>query len=238
VRHFARGRLDLLGRDAQPRTAQACVGNDVEGRVARALERTLRRDDARCRAREEQAPDFAYRGGGPVNAAARSGVEGLFQELFGDDLDAALSSGPAERRAARCQDGVARGAAGLFEAVAREAFEARRRALRGRGHLSPAPSADALEEALAGELARDPGGRIRRAGARLERAVWRACPTEVGPLGPLFPGACASADDVLELEACAEVAARCRACRTVSDMDGLALDCDGFDDGVPDLSCP
>jgi hypothetical protein len=238
VRHFARGRVDLLGRGGQPRTAQACVGNDVEGRVARALERTLRRDDERCRARAAQAPDFAYRGAGPVNAAARSGVQALVEDLFGAELDAALASEQAARAASRCQHAVARGAADLFEAVARQALEARRRSLRGRGALDPAASAAALEAALAAALERDAGGRIRRAGARLERAAWGACPVAAGSPGSLFPGACAGADDAIELTACAGAAARCRACRAASDMDGLALDCDAFDDGVPDLSCP
>lgn len=238
VRHFARGRFERLGRGAQPRTAQACVGNDVEGRVARALEQTLRRDDARCRAREEQAPGFAYRGAGPVNAAARTGAEGLVEDLFGGDLDAVLASDASARTGARCQEGVAAAAADLFQTVARQALEARRRALRGRGSLDPATSAAALEAALAAELARDAGGRIGRAEAALERRTWRSCPAEAGALGALFPGACGAATDVLELAACAQSAARCRACRAASDMEGLALDCDTFDDGVPDLSCP
>jgi len=238
VRNFARGRTELLGRGAQPRTAQACVGNDVEGHVARALERTLHRDDERCRARDEQAPGFAYRGAGPVNAAARSGAEGLVEDLFGDDLDTVLASEAAAPAAARCQEGVADAAVELFEAVARQTLEARRRALRGRGSLDPATSAASLESALAGELARDAGGRIGRAEAQLERHAWRSCPADAGALGALFPGACATATDVLELAACAQATARCRACRAASDMDGLALDCDTFDDGVPDLSCP
>ena len=56
---------------------------------------------------------------------------------------------------------------------------------------------------------------------------------EAGPLGSLFPERAPTAADVVELASCADAAARCRACRAASDMDGLALDCDTFDDGVP-----
>lgn len=238
MRNFARGRVELLARESQPRTAQACLDNDVDGRVARAQERTLRRDDRRCLARAEQEPDFGYRGAGPVNAAARSGAEAVFEDLFGGDLDASLAAAAADEKVARCQADVASGAADVFEAVARQALEERRAALRGRDGRDPARSAAELEAALAAGLARDAGRRIGRARSRLEQAGWDACPVEVGPLAALFPGDCAGAGDVVELTDCAFAAARCRACRALADMDGLDLDCDTFDDGAPDLSCP
>lgn|GEM_PF-1529091 len=238
IRHFARGRTDLLGRGAQARTAQACVGNDVDGRVGRALERTLRRDEARCLERPAQLPDFAYRGAGPVNLAARGGVEQLLADLFGPDLDAALASQATAADAARCQEVVAEDAARVYELVLREAADAQRRALRGRGALAPSVSAATLAGALAAELERDPNRRIARATSRALRRMVERCPADDAARAALFPGACASEVPAGATAACAVSRARCRACAALGVMEGLALDCDVFDDGTPDLSCP
>jgi hypothetical protein len=129
-------------------------------------------------------------------------------------------------------------AADVFEAVLRQGLESRRRVLRGRGALDPATSADELTAGLGAALVADARGRIGRASNRLDRVAWQRCPVDAGSPATLFPGECAAASDVLELAQCTDAAARCRGCRAVADMDGLELDCDGFDDGVPNVSCP
>jgi hypothetical protein len=50
-----------------------------------------------------------------------------------------------------------------------------------------------------------------------------------------FPGACAARAD---FAACADERMECRICRMFNTMDGLTEDCDLFDDGVANASCP
>jgi hypothetical protein len=237
LRNFARGRFARLGRGAQPRTAVACLGNDVDGRVGRALERTLRRDAERCLARPEQEPGFAYRGSGPANAGARGEMAALASDLFGADLDGALARARDDRRGARCQETVARASGAVFEAAARVALRGQRGALRGRGGEAGADSALALETDILSSLARDSRGRLRRARAHLATVAARACAAVAETQGQLFPGACAGASGAGELADCADRLALCRFCRAQNAMNGLGLDCDLLDDGVPDLSC-
>jgi len=237
VEAFARGRTRRLGRGVQPRTAQACLSNDVSGRIARALELTLQRDANRCQERPEQLPDFAYRGAGPVNGAARGQATALVEDLFGADLDAVLASAESAPLSARCQRAVAGGSGGVLEAGARLAARGQRAALRGRDAADPVESAVELETALLGAFASDRGGHLARARARLQREVAASCRGTEQSLPVLFPGACSAAADESALADCADRAALCRVCRATNAMAGLALDCDLFDDGVPDLTC-
>jgi hypothetical protein len=235
---FARGQVERLGRGAQPRTAEACLSNDVSGDVARALDRTLRRDSRRCLERPEQLPDFAYRGAGPVNGAARGQTTSLAGDLFGPDLDAVLASADAAPGSAACQEAVADSSGEVLDAGARLAAQAKREALRGGRGEPPVDSTAALELALLDAFARDPHGRLARARTHLQREVSDRCAGVESPLAALFPGACAGASGSPELADCADRLALCRLCQALDSMDGLALDCDGFDDGIPNLTCP
>jgi hypothetical protein len=234
---FARGRTRRLGRDAQARTAEACLTNDVDGSVARALMQTLERDARRCQARPEQLPDFAYRGAGPVNGAARSQTAALAEDLFGPELDAVLVSKDVAPTAAACQKAVVEASGEVLESGARLAVRSKRRALRGASH-DAVQSAAELELALLDDFARDRRGRLTRARARLQRELGERCAGAESPLATLFPGVCSGAADLAALADCADRAALCRLCQAQNAMDGLALDCDLFDDGVPDQSCP
>jgi hypothetical protein len=234
---FARGRVERLGLGAQTRTAEACLTNDVTGRVARALDRTLRRDTNRCRERPEQLPDFAYRGAGPVNVAARGQTAALAEDLFGPLLDDVLEPAKDSPGSAACQEAVADASGEVLDAGARVAADAQRDALRGRRRQA-VDSALELETALLSGLARDAGGRLTRARTRLQRDVVDACVGTEQAFTALFPGVCAGAVGTGELAACVDRTALCRLCRAQNGMGGLALDCDGFDDGVPNLTCP
>jgi hypothetical protein len=234
---FARGRINRLGRDAQPRTAEACLTNDVDGNVARALMSTLVRDAQRCQARPEQLPDFAYRGGGPVNGAARSQTAALVEDLFGPNLDAVLVSKDVAPASAACQKGVVEASEDVLDTGVRLAVRSKRRALRGMAQ-PPVQSAAQLELALLDDFARDKRKRLTRARERLQRTLGERCVGVESSLPTLFPGVCSAATNLAELSDCADRAALCRLCQAQNAMDGLALDCDLFDDGVPDLSCP
>jgi hypothetical protein len=238
VHAFARSRAAKLGRDSQPRTAAACLENDVSGDVSRALARTLRRDAARCLDKPEQLPDFAYRGAGPTNGGARGQTTALAEDLFGGDLDATLELTTSAPGSAACQEAVVDGAGAVLAQAMKLVASAEAKALAGSRTEAPVRSTAELEDALLAAFAGGQHAGLERARGTLHRGVQRHCiATEVAIAG-LFPGVCATATTVVDLAECAERAALCRVCRAQNAIAGLALDCDLFDDGVPDLTCP
>ena len=170
VHAFARNKAAKLGRDTQTRTAEACLENDVSGDVARALQRTLRRDADRCQGRPDQLPDFGYRGAGPANGGARGQTTALAEDFFGAELDASLEVLATAPGAALCQEAVIAGAGSVLAKAMKLAAKAEDAALSGRGKKMPVASSAELEEALleafAGRPARRPRARARRAAAQ------------------------------------------------------------------------
>lgn len=237
LRAFARGKVKRLGRDAQPRTAEACLTNDVNRNVARALMKTLVRDAKRCQSRPEQLPDFAYRGGGPVNGAARSQSAALVEDLFGPDLDAVLVSKDLLPGSAACQTGVVEAVEKVLDTGMRLAVSSKRRALRGKGQ-PPIRSEVGLETAMLDDFALDPRRRLTRSRERLQRKLVKHCKDAETALATLFPGVCSTAANTEELADCTDRAALCRVCQAQNSMDGIAIDCDLFDNGLPDQTCP
>jgi hypothetical protein len=237
VRAFARNKASKLGRDSQPRTAEACLENDVSGDVARALAKTLKRDAARCQRSPEQVPDFAYRGAGPANGGARGQTTALAEDLFGTELDATLELVATAPGSATCQEAVAESAGGVHAQGMKLAATALADALAGTRSSNPAASPVALEEALLEAFAGGQHPGLARARADLERRIGKGCAhTEVG-IAELFPGVCADAAGIGDLATCAERTALCRTCLAQNAIMGLALTCDLFDDGVPNLTC-
>ena len=82
----------------------------------------------------------------------------------------------------------------------------------------------------------DPKGKIARTCdpiiGKIRKAIDKKC---VGIAGA-FPGC--GTDDSAELAMCLDAAVECRVCLALNQADGLRIDCDGFDDGLVNGSCP
>lgn len=237
------GLLDRLGVPPQAQTAQACLTNDVGGRVAREATRLQARDARSCLATPEQAPPFAYTGAGGVEAAARAAALSLVSGLFGSNLNTAVVPIDVDRDGARCQTEVLAETIDLFDRLWKEALAAERNVLKGT-HRQTAPAKKAGVETaaeLAAELVvaiqSDPKGRIAREARRLRDRAIRRCAEIATPLAQAFPGICASASDAAALGACAEGVARGAFYTMVAGADALSIDCDLADDGTGNLSC-
>jgi hypothetical protein len=240
-----RGTVAKLGVPPQAQTAQACLGNDVGGRLARAAG-TLVTKSQLCIARIGAIPSFAY--SDPEDAAAAVVDEALAREadLFGPDLDAALAStapgDPArDLVGARCQSGVKKTADVIATGLWKAALAATVKNVKPQGSIPPV--ANAVE--LAGTVAAAWTGnaKLDKAAAKVHTAVDKLCASTRKPpiatLAELFPG-CVPSDDLTPaqtLKACAVASTRCRACRAFALADQLPLDCDTIDDGSANLSC-
>jgi len=75
--------------------------------------------------------------------------------------------------------------------------------------------------------------RVLSSVVKLADTVARHCPAV--NTNTVFPGACVGAPDFV---ACVDEQVECRVCQILNQNDGLSIDCDTFDDGQSNGSCP
>jgi glucose/arabinose dehydrogenase len=221
----AAGRVGRLGPGG---TFDACLEADVDARVARAADRVGAREPGACAA---EPPELAL-GANRLAGVGPASLEGaaLVRDLLGDPAAAAPSS---ERAAARCQRALVAHATGHLRSIFGATQRAVDASLRGG---AGAPAVTDVELTAAVEAALATHGGLARGAERLGAALAKRC-AGAGDLAAVVPG-CGSGDPAA-LAACALGRTRCRACRLAVAADpGLALDCDAFDEGAANWSCP
>jgi hypothetical protein len=234
VKFASRDAAERLGIPPQIQTAQECLTNDVTGKVQRRFGTLAKRDATKCLAEPQQLPDFGYVGALGAGSAVLVESFELTAELFGPDLDAALVLKDQDEVGAKCQDVAHRWTYKVFDAVAKEVQKSVDNSLKGKT-LPQADSASTLSSAARSAIELDPKDKIARAERRVADKIGRVCP---GDLASLFPGTCSErAGTASDLAQCLNEAARCRGCKAAEGFGALALDCDGFDNGLADSSC-
>jgi hypothetical protein len=103
VKDAGKGNTDRLGVPPQAQTAQACLTNDVKGKVAKKIATLLEREASRCLAEPAQHPDFAWVPSAAIVAAAEAGTTGLVGALIGAGLEAAIVPAAPHGHGAGCQ---------------------------------------------------------------------------------------------------------------------------------------
>jgi cysteine-rich repeat protein len=96
-------------------------------------------------------------------------------------------------------------------------------------------SADAYQSCF-DTVASDQRGKIQAATIKLMLDFIGRCST--AELAQLIPGFCGQAVGVLDFGLCMDSIVRCRTCLLVNSINGLDEDCDGFDNGIVDGTCP
>ena len=226
----ASGNLAALGI---PATAQDCLTNDPQGKVAAAQAKTLTGETSQCK--PANLPTFAYTSGATVNAAGELESVALMADLFGANLDLAVISKSLDPPGARCQKSVAQATHGLANLLFKLTFKEKKLLLAGKEDGSLARSNEALQTQILAFLETDAAGKVAQKQTDLRAAARTKCGGVV--LDAAFPG-CAPSADATALAACATSDARCRFCRSFNAFDGLTIDCDAFDDATANASCP
>jgi glucose/arabinose dehydrogenase len=208
-----------------PAGAEACAAA-ADPKLDNATAKTAQLAAAEC----EVLPPFGATDAATVNAAATGAPLALLRDVFGGDFDAAFRTRAADPAGARCQ---ARAAAELLRCQAlraKELVRCKKPGLRD-GSVKDAVTLGACLEA-------DPQGRLAKCAAAGGKLATKLLPGVCAgvDLAAAFPG-CAAAD-AGALAACAERADRCRACAALGAADAFPLDCDAFDDGAANGSCP
>jgi cysteine-rich repeat protein len=216
-----------------PATAQDCLTNDPNGKVGSAQAKTLTGETNQCK--PANLPTFAYTSGATVNAAGEAQPVALMADLFGANLDLVLIPKAIDPDGARCQKQVTEATNGLANKLFKLSLNEKKRLLAGKADGSLARSNDALQTQLVAFLLADTAGNLAAKKAALREAARTKCAGT--DLDAAFPG-CAPSVTTNELADCAAVFARCRYCRAFNAFDGLAMDCDAFDDAAANASCP
>ncbi len=199
-----------------------CVADDAKGRIAKARGVADKLDTARC----AEPPAFGYATPDVVAAGVAFAADALVADIFGATPTSPLASG--DKATARCQGIVLKQTTGLAAARLR-AFSACKAAALKAGSLA---SAEELETTCFDALAADAGGKLAKADQKLSGLLVKKC---LGVILPdALPGACATTGD---LGQCLVDRAECAACRLLNAADGLARDCDVFDNGAADNTC-
>ncbi len=205
-------------------TAAQCVAADAKGKVAKAAAKTAEKDGKQCAA----TPSFGYTGATAVNVAALTGANGVVDDLFGADLDAAIIDAGADGGGAKCQAAIVKAATKVVAAMAAEF-----RACKKKGLTDESIVAAAGIDACLDAVGTDAKGKVAKVLVKLPEKLAKPC---VGtPQAVAVPGDCASAPD---LSGCLAMVARCRNCATFTAADDLARDCDQYDDAAANGSCP
>ena len=241
VRNAGRGKIDDLGDPGDTLTAQACLTNDVGGKVAQKQQRTADRDLQHCQGAD--APDFAFAGAAAVNAAASAAPLDVVAALFGANLDAAIVGEDVDRAGAQCQAEVLKSANRIVDDLWRVTRGGVQDGLKGRNRLAgaapdlPAHSGENLAGEILSQTMDDLKAKIQGEIDRLAERAQLRCAGALTPIAQLFPGSCTGAATIPDLVTCVTDVARGRFYQSVAGTHALAIECDLTDDGQHDESC-
>jgi cysteine-rich repeat protein len=209
--------------------ADTCLAADAKGKVAKARAKVVRVEESACLA----PPAFGYTGSLVASDAAEDERRGYMLDLFGPDLSSAVILKATDAEGASCQKAVAKAADKLL-ATALAGFLACKKSLLATNAVYAAAGIEACYDHVSGLLA-DDGTKLAMTVGKLASARLKKCAGV--DLAAAFPGEC-SATIGAAFDACVVASASCRTCRFFNLADGLSRDCDLFDNGAADSTCP
>ncbi len=225
----------LNNDDPEIDTIEECVVDDPKGKIQKAKDKTSDGFAKKCTTLRPFGPKNAE----SVNDAGLQRSPGLVHDLFGPDLDAsALIREAADKSAANCQAQVWKSVTKCAQTMFKEFATCKKLGLKAETIVD----SETLERVcLAQDDDPDTGqpdekGKIAKACTDAEKgiALSLAKKCDGQDIDALFPG-CASSSDAA---ACLDQKTECRVCLTINEADGTSRDCDRFDDGAANGSCP
>jgi hypothetical protein len=222
----------LKGRDPDP---QECLTSDRKGRVLKATTKTFDEEGKWC----AFPPSFGFAGADAVNQATISQEVALIADIFGSDLGSAVTVRPPDSAhpasggpQGKCQASLLK-AYDKLVAAKLKAFNSCKRAELKAGVADGGALQDACM-GTGGSGIPDLGGKIEKAFSKLFGTLGK-CVAKGVDLDQAFPGRCVGAPDFAQ---CVDARVECRVCLMLNAMDDINADCDVFDDGVSNFTCP
>jgi cysteine-rich repeat protein len=202
----------------------ACLANDGKGTVAKAAAKVGTDDAKHCAG---GAP-FGYTSAATAVAASDAGMRALVHDVYGPALNGVIGAGTT----GKCQVAVLSSLRKILKVKTSLFLTCKKNGLKAK--TQPFGSSADLQTCF-DQLIADGAGKIAKAVTSLEETVVKKCPSI--SLATAFPGACSGAADAAALAACIDRRVECRICQIFNGVDGLARNCDLFDDGAANASC-
>jgi hypothetical protein len=217
-------------------TIEVCMTADTKGKMNRARTKTIEKVGAKCATR---TPDFAFTSAATVNLLGVQKETDLFHEVFGSDLDNAIVLVDTEA-GAKCQQEIANLVGKCQDRKLKEFNKCKKSALKGKDGPAVVSAAEleaiCLDDVITGGIP-DPKGKIATAcGTKLNHKIGKKCVNEGVELSKVVAGC--NTDVAATLVACLDQKVECAVCTALNQVDDLRRDCDEFDDGVVNESCP
>ncbi|MFQ5514943.1 MAG: hypothetical protein ACE5FG_10940, partial [Myxococcota bacterium] len=210
---------------------EACLLGDPKGKVAKAVAKTLAKESKRC----PLPPDFGPIDPNTVNAAALEKELDLLHDVFGSDVNGVIVVDPLNSPTAKCQLAAMKAAKKCQDAKLKAFNRCKKNGLKDRSLRSFLDLQNSCL-GLGSAGIPDDGGKIAKAcSTKLLIAVTKKCGGSID-LSTAFPGC--PPGDAAALAACLDRKVECQVCRALNRVDRLVRDCDEFDDGVTNGSCP
>ncbi len=197
-------------------TVDQCIGADEKGKLADAQAKTVRDYGRHC----VVAPDFGAGVAATVNTVASTETLALLADALSTPIGPAVSS-----VAFRCRQLVLKALDKVLAAKMKVFGICQKKA------LATATSETDLRRCL---LDVDLSKKVIKAVAKLNKARAKAC--QAVDLAVAFGGDCAAKTGAA-FDDCLKRSAECRACLLLTTINGLIINCDGFDDGFANSSC-
>ena len=216
---------------------EECISAGGNRKLTKAKSKTRNKAAKKCLPGE--LPDFGATDPNTVNRIAIDEALALPHDIFGPDLDSVIIRADDPNRAnakkeGKCQLAVAKTVKGCQLAKFKAFNKCKKDGLKD-GSITD-------ESGLEACMGADPKGMVAKfcdpATGKLNTTLSKKCSNRKGisDLADLFPGC--QTDTLAQLAACLDRHIECRVCRTLNSADGLTRDCDDFDDGIPNGSCP
>jgi cysteine-rich repeat protein len=207
-------------------TVLDCIDSDPKLKLAKAVQKIA---DAETKSCAEQEPTFGRAPVSAIEAAAVAQAAGLTRDIFGGDIDASILT---DKAGAKCQSAVAKAYEKIASTKRKLFLGCKKDGLKA----DTIDSSGVLETCFAAVDA-DEKGKAGKAVAKLAKSVTAKC---VDPSVALssFSGSCVGETTAGGFTACVDARVDCRLCLMFNDADSLMHDCDAFDDGVENGSCP
>jgi pimeloyl-ACP methyl ester carboxylesterase len=217
-------------------SADECLLADGKGKLA-ALQAAI--TDAAADLCTTNPPSFGLPGGTTatvINGVVRDQSLNLLADVFGASLSTAAISCATDKPGCQCQQAIAK-AYEKLAATELKLFLGCKKATLKAGAAASAALEDCVDSGSEpNSIAADSKGKVAKKHTKLTDAVVKKCAAPVNT-ALAAPGAC-SGKTGAALGDCVADLVDCRVCLTLNLTDGLSVDCDGFDDGLQNLSCP
>lgn len=221
-------------------TAQECLFADLKDRVDKARVKVDSTADNYCVT--PFPPDFGFVDSATTNDSHESEGAAVAPDCFGPDLDAALAGALAGDAGAKCSTGTLGATAKLADAMLKEYLGCMKRGLKDET-ITAGAGLDACLDVIHTDVRSRISKSVERVEKKLASATCTATPSTFfpeldgpGELCDLYglavpPGA-------TDLATCLRNRMKCRVCRIVNGAQALSRDCDQFDDGSVNGTCP